>query len=84
MLVFNIVSATLREGTTLDYSDFKSQLDQGRLTEVVIGPDRIHGKYLDPNNKEVGFTTNKVDDPKLVEQLQAQKVKFHGDPQTAG
>jgi cell division protease FtsH len=82
LLVFNIVSATLREGTTLDYSDFKSQLDQKRLTEVVIGPDTIHGKYLDPNNKEVGFTTNKVDDPKLVEQLQEQRVKFHADPQS--
>ncbi len=82
VLVFNIVSATLREGTTLDYSDFKSQLAQGRLAEVIIGPDTIHGKYLDPNNKETGFTTNKLDDPKLVEQLEQQRVKFHADPQS--
>ena len=80
VIVFNIVSTTLRGGTPLDYSEFKSQLDQGRLTEVVIGLDTLHGKYLDPNNREVPFTANKVDDPKLVEQLQAQKVKFHGDP----
>ena len=35
-----------------------------------------------PNNKELAFTTNKLDDPKLVEQLEAQKVKFHADPQS--
>ena len=45
VIVFNIVSATLREGKALDYSEFKNQLDQGRLTEVVIGLDTIHGKY---------------------------------------
>ena len=81
LLLFNIVTATLREGTTLDYSDFKSELEQGRVTEVVIGTDTIHGKYLDANNKETAFTVNKVDDPKLVEQLEAQKVKFHAEVQ---
>ena len=81
VLLFNVVVATLREGTTLDYSDFKSQLEQGRITEAVIGPDTIHGKYLDPNSKEQAFTVNKLDDPKLVEQLEAQKVKFHAELQ---
>jgi len=81
VLIFNIVSATLRQGTTLDYSDFKSQLEQGRVSEVIIGLDTIHGTYLDPDNKEKAFTTNKVDDPKLVEQLEAQKVKFHAEIQ---
>jgi cell division protease FtsH len=82
VLVFQIVSATLHEGTTLEYSDFKSQLEQGRMTEVIIGPDTIHGKYLDPSNHETAFTTNKLDDAKLIEQLEAQKVKFHADPQS--
>ena len=82
VVIFNIVSATMRQGTALDYSDFKTQLDQGRLVEVVIGVDAITGRYLDPSNKELAFTTNKVEDPKLVEQLVAQKVKFHGDPQS--
>jgi cell division protease FtsH len=81
VLIFNIVTATLRQGTTLDYSDFKSQLEQGRVSEVIIGLDTIHGTYLDPDNKETAFTTNKVDDPKLVEQLEAQKVKFHAEIQ---
>jgi cell division protease FtsH len=82
MVLFNMISAALREGVTLDYSDFKTQLAQGRVTEAVIGPETIHGKYLDPNSREVSFTTNKVDDPKLVEQLEAQRVKFHADPQS--
>jgi cell division protease FtsH len=82
MVLFNVISATLREGVTLDYSDFKSLLAQGRMTEVIIGPETIHGKYLDPNNKEAAFSTNKIDDPKLVEQLEGQRVKFHADPQS--
>jgi cell division protease FtsH len=81
VLLFQIITATLHEGKTLDYSDFKSQLEQGRVSEVVIGVDTVHGKYLDPDNKEVSFSANKVDDPKLVEQLEAQKVKFHAEPQ---
>src|SRR5436190_10839753 len=82
VIVFNVVSAVLREGTSLDYSDFKVQLNEGRLTEVIIGTDTVHGKYLDPNNRELPFTTNKLDDPKLVEQLEARKIKFHADPQS--
>ena len=81
VLVFNMVNAALRRGT-LEYSEFKSLLAQGRVSEVVISQDAITGKYLDPNDKETEFTTNKVDDPKLVEQLEAQKVKFHADPQS--
>jgi cell division protease FtsH len=82
VIIVQVVGATLRQGRTLDYSEFKSQLEQGRLAEVIIGVDTIHGTYLDPNNKELPFTTNKVDDTKLVEQLVAQKVKFHADPQS--
>ena len=62
LLAFQITSAVLREGTELDYSDFKTQVGQGRMSEVIIGPDTIHGKYLDANNREVPFTTNKLDD----------------------
>jgi cell division protease FtsH len=82
LVIIQMVGASLGKGKTLDYSEFKSQLTQGRLAEVVIGVDTIHGTYLDPNNKELPFTTNKVDDPKLVEQLVEQKVKFHADPQS--
>src|SRR5437867_1214830 len=81
VLIFNMVNAALRRGT-LEYSEFKSLLSQGRVSEVVISQEAITGKYLDPNDKETEFTTNKVEDPKLVEQLEAQKVKFHADPQS--
>jgi cell division protease FtsH len=82
VIVFNVVNAALRRGT-LEYSEFKSYLAQGRVTEAVISQDVITGKFLDPtdHDREKEFTTNKVDDPKLVENLEAQKVKFHADPQ---
>src|SRR5262245_45580078 len=81
VILFSMVNQALRRGT-LEYSEFKSYLTQGRVSEVVISQDVITGKFLDPSDKEREFTTNKVDDPKLVEQLEAQKVKFHADPQS--
>ena len=50
---------------------------RGRSSE----PTRSTASTWTPNNKETAFTVNKVDDPKLVEQLEAQKVKFHAEPQ---
>ncbi len=81
VLLFNLLSASFHQGTTLDYSDFKSLVEQGRVSDVVIGDDSIHGKYLDQDNKSVNFNAYKVDDPKLVEALEAQKVKFSAEPQ---
>ena len=37
LLIVNLVQTTLRDGTTLSYSDFKAQLKQGRVTEVTSG-----------------------------------------------
>jgi cell division protease FtsH len=81
VLLFQIISANMQQGTTLDYSEFKSQLEQGRIVELAIGTDAITGTYLNPNNQEAPFTTNKVEDDRLVEQLEAQDVRFHAEPQ---
>jgi len=81
VLIFNLVTAALREGTTIQYSEFKTYLDQGRVSEAVIGTDTIRGKYQDPSNNLVPFNTIKVDDPDLTKQLTAQRVKFSGEVQ---
>jgi cell division protease FtsH len=72
-----------RNGKTLTYSEFKTLLDQDRIVEVVVTTDAIRGKYRGDNNVgEEAFTTVRVDDPKLVEKLEAQKVKFAGDKES--
>ena len=79
LMLFNLVAAALREGSALQYSEFKSYLTQGRVSEVVIGADAIRGKYQDADNKVVPFNTIKVEDPDLVKELTAQRVKFSGE-----
>ncbi len=81
-LLVNIVSSALRDGKALEYSEFKSLLQQGRVVEVTLSPESIRGKYQDADNNQVAFTTVHVDDPKLVEQLEAQKVRFSGEMQS--
>src|SRR5262252_6429480 len=66
-LLVNLVSAALRDGKALEYSEFKSLLQQGRVVEVTLSPESIRGKYQDADNSQVAFTTVHVDDPKLVE-----------------
>ncbi|HUF48098.1 MAG TPA: ATP-dependent zinc metalloprotease FtsH [Vicinamibacterales bacterium] len=81
LLLFNTLSSTLESGRTLPYSEFKGKLAQGQITEVVIGPDSIRGTYADGGGGEVPFRTTRIDDPKLVEQLEAGSVIYNGQPQ---
>jgi cell division protease FtsH len=81
-LLVNLVSSALRDGKVLEYSEFKSLLQQGRIAEVTLSQETIRGKYQDADNNQVAFTTVHVDDPKLVEQLEAQKVRFSGEVQS--
>jgi cell division protease FtsH len=80
LLIANLVTSVLRQGETIDYSQFKTLLTQGRVVEADVAKEAITGAYLNGENREVKFTTNRVDDPKLAEELQAQKVKFRGEP----
>jgi cell division protease FtsH len=80
LLIANLVASVLRQGETIDYSQFKTLLTQGRVVEADVAKEAITGAYLNGENREVKFTTNRVDDPKLAEELQAQRVKFRGEP----
>jgi cell division protease FtsH len=82
-LIVNLISTALKQSAALEYSAFKKLLLQGQLVEVTVSKESIHGKYLDGAGKEVVFTTVPIEDPKLVEQLEAQKsVKFSGELQS--
>src|SRR5688572_18901742 len=75
LLIANLVASLMKQGQTIDYSAFKTLLAQGRVNEADVSKEAITGKYLDGDNKEVVFHTVRVDDPKLAEELQTQKVK---------
>jgi cell division protease FtsH len=78
-LVVNAVATMLRSGSPIEYSEFKAYLAQGRIAEVTLTRETIRGTFQDHEGKTQAFTAVRVEDPKLVEQLETQKVRFTGE-----
>ena len=71
------------QGKAIPYSEFKEYVKSGGVTEVVVGEQTIHGTLKNAlpvgNRQTRDFTTARVDDPKLTEELEAQGVKYSGE-----
>src|SRR2546426_1129088 len=70
-------------GRPLPYSEFKTLLKNGQVVEVTIGEQSIRGTLkqaadTDPKGSKQ-FTTTRVEDPKLIEELEAKGVKYKGE-----
>ena len=78
LLLANVVSS-LHEGKALKYSEFKTLLHQGQVTDVTIDSDNVRGKYLDGAGHEQAFTAVRIEDPKLVEDLETKGVHYEGE-----
>ncbi len=65
------------EVKTIPYSEFKQELNKGRVADVTVGQDSVQGTLLE-DGKSVKFTTARVDDPDLVKDLQKNDVKYTG------
>ena len=68
-------------GRTLPYSEFKSLLAQDKLAEVTVNDQAIRGqlKGSEGDEKSRAFVTTRVEDPKLVEELEQHNVKYTGE-----
>jgi cell division protease FtsH len=69
-------------GHLLPYSEFKTNLRNGNIAEVTIGDQTLHGtlKSATGDDKQgLQFTTTRVEDPKLAEELDAKGVKYTGE-----
>jgi len=69
-------------GRQIAYSEFKTMVQNGQVSEAVIGDQIIRGTLKQgagTDDKSRQFATNRVDDPKLAEELQAKGVKFSGE-----
>jgi cell division protease FtsH len=70
-------------GRDVPYSEFKTLVKNGEVAEVAISDQVIHGKLKqasggDPKQAKQ-FTTTRVEDPKLTEELEARGVKYTGE-----
>ena len=69
-------------GRALPYSEFKTLVKSGQVTDVTIGEQIIRGTLKESGNTPAAssqFTTTRVEDPKLTEELEAQNVRYTGE-----
>jgi cell division protease FtsH len=70
---------SVQSGETISYSDFRKAIRDGQVAEVSLGDDRIRGFLKNPAGKPRPFSTIRVEDPKLIEDLEAHSVKYTGE-----
>ena len=71
---------SLQSGQTISYSDFKGLVREGRVQEVTVAEDRIRGQLKEaPEKGSRTFSVVRIEDPKLIEDLEKNSVKFTGE-----
>jgi len=67
-------------GRQLSYSEFKGLVRGGQVAEVAVGDTIIHGTLKKAAEDGTStFTTTRIEDPKLVEELDQAAVKYSGE-----
>ncbi|MBA5869891.1 MAG: ATP-dependent zinc metalloprotease FtsH [Nitrospira sp. CR2.1] len=65
---------TLFNPSEIPYSDFKGAVEAGKVTEVTVSPQVIHGKM----KEDKVFHTIRIEDPDLLRSLAQHQVKVTG------
>jgi cell division protease FtsH len=68
-----------REVARISYSEFSRLLAEQKIEEVVVSSDRIEGKFTQPQDGKIYFTTIRVD-PQFAADLQKAGVRVTGTP----
>jgi cell division protease FtsH len=66
-------------GETISYSDFKQRVRDGAVQEVVVSEDRVRGTMKGGPKGTHPFLAIRIEDPKLLEDLERAGVKFTGE-----
>jgi cell division protease FtsH len=66
-------------GRQLPYSEFKQLVRSNQVAEVTVGDQAIHGTLTTERNNSRTFTTTRIEDPNLVEELDSHGVKYTGE-----
>jgi cell division protease FtsH len=78
LAVGNALFLTLQTGEVISYSDFKARVRDGKVQEVTVAEDRVQGKLkADPKGR--GFVAIRIEDPKLIEELEQHGVRYTGE-----
>ena len=66
-------------GRQISYSEFKTAVRGGQVAEVVVGEQRIRGTYSSDVNDSRNFSTARIEDPNLLEELDGAGVRYTGE-----
>ena len=66
-------------GHQISYSEFKTAVRGGQVADVVVGEQTIRGSYKQDVAGSRTFSTSRIEDPKLLEDLDATSVKYTGE-----
>lgn len=66
-------------GRQVSYSEFKQAVRNGQVAEVTVGEQTIQGTYRRETNGGGNFATTRIEDPKLLEELDAAGVRYTGE-----
>jgi cell division protease FtsH len=66
-------------GRQISYSEFKAAVRAGQVAEVTVGETAIRGVFKADVNGTRNFNAARIDDPKLIEELDAAGVKYTGE-----
>jgi len=66
-------------GHQISYSEFKTAVRSGQVAEVTLGDQVLRGVYKREVNGQRNFNAARIEDPKLLEELDAAQVKYTGE-----
>src|ERR687892_538288 len=66
-------------GRSISYSEFKTAVRSGQVAEVTVGEQAVRGAFKTDVNGTRNFNTARIEDPKLLEELDAASVKYTGE-----
>ena len=70
---------SLRSGQQISYSEFRAQVRANQVLEVTVAEDHVYGLLRTDDGKGKPFTAVRIEDPKLLEELEQHGVKFRGE-----
>jgi cell division protease FtsH len=79
LAIGNAFVFSFQSGQTISYSDFKNLLREGKIQEVTVTEDRIRGQLKQATDKGRTFTAVRIEDPKLLDDLEKNGVKGTGE-----
>jgi cell division protease FtsH len=79
LAIGNAFFFSLQGGEAIPYSEFKTRVREGKVQEVVVAQDRVQGLMKADGGKGRGFVAVRIEDPKLVEDLEQHGVKYTGE-----